>query len=241
MLSIINMIISASGYIKEDAFSFPGSFLYSKEHAAKDEFFIILDISDKLTTDIDNIQTELHSSMSDFFSKNEGAEKNTNLILLKNANLSTDRLTQNIINRKISDVEENPFYFKKSLIFYSNDELASIGNALTSSSPLEVAKSLSAIMHDYTRFINFRDHDNDILFRIVSKLYTKLPFLTYNLKQGDLICLSSTIKNILTEKLLLEKSQQLFNIDHTDVSATNAWMNSIEEEEEEEEEEDKNV
>lgn len=230
MLSIINMIISASGYIKEDAFSFPGSFLYSKEQANKDEFFIISDISDKLTTDIDDFQTELHSAMSDFFSKNEGAEKNTNLILLKNANLPTDRLTQNIINRKISDVEENPFYFKKNFIFYSDDELTSISNILISSSPLDVVKSLSAIMHDYTRFINFRDYDNDILFRVVSKLYTKLPFLTYNLKQSDLICLSSTIKNILIDKLLLERSQQLIRIDLSDLSATNAWMKSIEEE-----------
>lgn len=228
MINLMGSIFNSYGYVRSDVFVNDSAVLYAKECDTPDEFFVVMDITRRTTSEIDPLQAELHALLSYFFSITDGAEKNTNLVLLKNYEYKIDTRSQSVINRKISEVEENPYFFKKSLIIFNAEESSAIKRELVSPESGQIKDALAFVMHDYTRFIRFRDQDNDVLFRIVSKLYTKLPFLTYSLNAEKQIDLSLEIEKELEARQLGDKCVELLSVLDDSQASVEEWITSIE-------------
>lgn len=228
MINILNLIFNAFGYMKSNTVVNEYSGLYIKEGGVQDEFFIVADITHRKASDIDPLQAELHASLNEFFNLTDGAEKNTNLVLLKKYEYKGDAKSQGVVNRKISEIEENPYFFKKSLIVYNEEELVSLNEALIADKPDSIADALALVMQNYARFINFRERDDDVLFRVISKLYTKIPFLTYNLSPEKQINLSFEIEAQLKKIQLHEECMALLSVVEDDQVLVDAWIASLE-------------
>lgn len=228
MIDLMGSIFTAYNYVRSDLFVSDCAVLYTKNTDVPDEYFVVMDITRRPTAEIDPLQAELHALLNNFFSLTEGAEKNTNLVLIKNYEYKFDARSQSVINRKISEVEENPYFFKKSLIIFNNEEQSALRKELVSLDSLRIKEALAFVMHDYARFMNFRDYDNDVLFRIISKLYTKLPFLTYSLSPEKQIDLSFEVEKELAKCQLGDKCAELLAVLDYDQASVEEWIISIE-------------
>lgn len=221
MINLIELLFNDSGYTRVEQIDISDARLYRRSDTLQDEFFIIKDFTSESSEKIDELQSELHSSLGSFFSSVEGAEKNTNLILIKCHQKPTPSQAISL-NRKISEIEENPYYFKKSVLAYTEEEIGFLADARNANNTLKM--TLEQIVHSNEHFINFRDNGTVSLFSIAIKIYTKLPFLTYNLKPEDQIDLSAKIDFELQLRDLIEVRTEALNLDANDLDALEAWI-----------------
>ncbi|AZF23235.1 ABC-three component system middle component 1 [Pseudomonas sp. R3-52-08] len=223
MINLIELLFNDSGYTRVEQIDISDARLYRRSGTLQDEFFIIKDFTSESSEKIDELQSEIHSSLGSFFSSVEGAEKNTNLILIKRHQKPTPSQAISL-NRKISEIEENPYYFKKSVLAYTEEEIAFLADAHNANANSTLKATLEQIVHSNEHFINFRDNGTTSLFSIAIKIYTKLPFLTYNLKPEDQIDLSADIDFKLQLRDLTKVCKEALSLDVNDLDALEAWI-----------------
>ncbi|KPN93461.1 ABC-three component system middle component 1 [Pseudomonas nunensis] len=228
MINLIELIFDGAGYSRAD---YPNDFdarLYRRTGALQDEFFIVKDFSTESSQIIDELQSDIYLSLAPFFSLVEGAEKNTNLILMK-CHPAPTNAQATLLNRKISEIEENPYFFKKSVLAYTIEEMEALSSKILETPDKNLATTIEEVMHNYEDFIEFRDHNTNPLFSVVTKLYTKLPFLTYNLKPEDQIQLGNEIDQKLQLKNLYTIRDEALELDIDSADALEAWIASSKE------------
>nr|WP_242551194.1 ABC-three component system middle component 1 [Enterococcus hulanensis] len=111
--------------------------------------------------------------------------------------------------KKIFEIEEDPYFFKKYLLSY-NDDFDKIKNELVKGESIN--DTINNIINDVQIFNQYKD-GKDIeevkLYDVCTKLMTKIPFISLSHKQNDLDDLSETITSGLSEDNLMENRNKI--------------------------------
>ncbi len=158
-------------------------------------FLVVVESINLLTPEEYNFKIE---SFSPIELKNDPSfEKNTDLIVLYEMSSLNELKT---CEKYIFSIEENPYYFKKYVFYYSSEEVELIQDYNFS---------------DFDKVIldrdQFRDYKNSplkaSLYSIISRFYIKLPFLEIPVDEGELRDVNEILSDSLDDEGLLEFSE----------------------------------
>lgn len=145
------------------------------------------------------------SSLNEYFDAIKGLDegyepqmdKNLSmLICLKRGSLNND----STLNKQIFDIEEDPYFFKKYVLTYTESQEDLI---LRNVNDTHVMTYLHTILNNEDAFQThkkFPYHETE--YNLVSKLFIKLPVLNLTIRNEELPSLKVTINNLLTPDLL---------------------------------------
>jgi hypothetical protein len=136
-------------------------------------------------------------------------DKNSSmLICLKRDHMEPDEE----INKIIFQIEEDPYFFKKNVLTYTETQVKEINKQLTINNP-NVLDHLYKILNENQKFEKFKSNPyKESVYHLVSKLFIKLSFLHLRSFSRNLEDLSSKIDSLLQEDDLLEfKNKALEN------------------------------
>lgn len=178
----------------------------------KFDFYLVIEVKEN---NLDFLVLE--ENVKDFFEiiienqHYEGIDKNLSLILL--IETETDIKESHFI-KAVFDFEENPYYFKKFVLTYTDNQYKLLDNFLGNKE--ELPKKLNGIISNKEHFSIFKKgeleniEDEYKLYDLVSKLFIKMPFLTININLETLPNLTKEIQRLIptsysdvVQKLLL--------------------------------------
>lgn len=113
--------------------------------------------------------------------------KNTDLIII----FRLDRLSSyKEFEKSIFDVEENAYYFKKYVLYYSNEE-----NQLISGKNFN---NLKTTLSDHEEFSSYKsDPSRPSLYSMAARIFIKLPFLEMPDIEKDIVPIDLQINNLV--------------------------------------------
>lgn len=123
-------------------------------------------------------------------------DKNANLLILN----KVENLKE-VNNDYILQVEEDPFHFKKCIIYYTNEELAKLKEAIGNSAITEFIESM--ILRDDVFTAHKQSFDANEFQSLLYRIAHKMPFIKINITQVDnLSTLEEINKNVVGENTL---------------------------------------
>ena len=201
LIEILKQIFEEFGYLYKD-FNVQDYevLLFYKEEI--DNYYIIVDkesITSEEVENFENIMNELFTTIKEDDSTNESFDKNTTLIMCLNGKID---------NSIINNLEENPYIFKKNTITYNNTEIDLLNELLSSSYSYE---NLILTLNNEEIFERYKITE-DIGYKLLVKLFIKLPFLKFQRQIRNLENLSEIIQTKVTEQSL----EAIYNILNTE-------------------------
>lgn len=122
-------------------------------------------------------------------------DKNATLIICSEVPGSTSNIE---LNKAISSIEEESYYYKKQVLSYSTLDEANIDELLVSN--INVLDECEKIVTDIEKYSSFISEDSDSKYALVALLYEKLPFLTLKIKSEDRLVLKDEIVRSLNQE-----------------------------------------
>lgn len=110
------------------------------------------------------------------FKSDPAFEKNTDLIILYNLEHRADfkKIEANVFN-----IEENPYFFKKYFLYFSDAELSLLEG--------HDAKTLLNVVTDEKRFSEYKESPLEpTLYSVAARILIKVPFIKIPIKEGNL-------------------------------------------------------
>ncbi|BAK76711.1 hypothetical protein NH8B_1896 [Pseudogulbenkiania sp. NH8B] len=202
MIDIINNILTSSGYnmigldIPLDNQTF--NLFCPPEESRREEYFVTIQShtqSDKAAQALlDEKAQELFDAISNSGKVGRAFEKNCTLLI------SHDE--QRISRKTILSLEEDQYNFKKNVITYTIDELATLKDYLSENGVEKITnKVINQIVNSEggRRFLAFKSNHEDRknYYSLIIKIALKLPFITYSPQEQQLTNLNSNIENSL--------------------------------------------
>lgn len=185
--------------INKDTLNDQNYYFCARYSESKFDFFVVL------TIDVKNLNVEKLNNWSALLidklvNENSipGIDKNLSMIILMETTLDDKEL-----NKAINKIEEDPYYFKKYVLTYTDEQ----EEKLTS---LTHGKSVITEVENYVgnkeKFTDFKRESGNALklesnlYSLISKIFIKLSFLTVPIKKEKLINLSDKIRNQIKGK-----------------------------------------
>jgi hypothetical protein len=146
--------------------------------------------------------------------KNEPAfERNSDLIILFKVNNLGDF---NVHEQNIFSIEEDPYYFKKYVLYYSDEELKLLEN--------KTLNDLQNIVLDRSLFKTYKKNPNyPSLYSFSARFFIKIPFLQVPVNEEAMPSVDVMLRESLLESNLVEFDSHLTQIiidndgDHTEI------------------------
>lgn len=111
--------------------------------------------------------------------------------------------------KKIFEIEEDPYFFKKYLLSY-NENFEKIKKEILDGENINI--TINNIINDVEKFSQYKlgeDTDDVKLYEMCTKLMTKIPFISLKHKQSDLDDLSKSIRLRLEKDNLTESRDKI--------------------------------
>jgi hypothetical protein len=139
--------------------------------------------------DVDVIHDTIFNSTPDSLVASPAFSKNTDLIVL----LKLNNLAQyKNLEEKIFLIEENPYHFKKYVLYYTEDEL----NFITGKGYLDIKETLN----DHGEFINYKNSPlKPCIYNLVARVFIKIPFLIMPALKKDFVPINLQISSLVNE------------------------------------------
>lgn len=128
-----------------------------------------------------------------FLTLDNSFEKNTTLLLFTNKIGDIN----NLLNR-ITEIEENEYFFKKQVVLLPTNFLGNLGNKISSSTDFEITRYLQSYMNDtekFQQFISKKNEDPD--YAGCAQFFEKLPFLHLNVESSE----SNSLQNMIDSEI----------------------------------------
>lgn len=136
-------------------------------------------------------------------------EKNTTLLLFMQKTDGIDKLLT-----KITEIEEDEYFFKKQVVLLHDNFLRKLGNQVTKSPSFEMITYLQESMNNINKFKEFIKNPNDDTdYAGCAQLFEKLPFLHFDISSSEPNSLQNTINNSI---LLNTKKYSIRNTNKQD-------------------------
>jgi hypothetical protein len=185
---------------------------------SKFEYFVIIELND-----LSNVLTEKQLAYFEILKKNiadKEVDKNSTLLICFKKEylpLQTD------VYKKILEIEEDPYYFRKLVLPYTQQQLEKIKDI----------KNFNQIIEEPTKFEEFKRESasknlTGSIYEIVSQLYIKLPFFKLPVITETKNIVLDEYRNSLNEK---ERNILLFleNISLDDIKDDQEFFQKLEE------------
>lgn len=159
------------------------------------------------------VYTRKNFSGNDFIS--DHYERNSTLIIFVKSDVTT--ITETTL-KTIMEIEEDPYLFKKQVVYLNKQESESLKSLLEEDSIEDRCHDIIENIDSYTEFRKALKNgiiQNHAIYSLVAKLYEKLPFLTFNVAEEEYQNVDELINNALInsdqneEKNLLVLKNQL--------------------------------
>ncbi|MEI8644334.1 hypothetical protein P4S60_01465 [Pseudoalteromonas sp. Hal040] len=164
------------------------------------EYFIILNIEFRLIEIVNNlIQVAISTKIRAYLEQNEICslnhyfDKNSTLIITTE---KPNFLTNEEVYRVVSTVEENNYYFKKQVLYFTERELGIfLQSQSQQNSFTEKCCSVVSDLSRYEEFLLGEDEEYDF----IARLYEKVPFLNLEVEKENKLNLDNMIAESLVE------------------------------------------
>ncbi|UNM96412.1 hypothetical protein MMG00_00620 [Ignatzschineria rhizosphaerae] len=182
-------------------------FVFIEQNAGTLEHSSISELQRKL-----QVYTRKNFPEGDFIS--DHYERNSTLIIFVRSDYE---IVSDSTVKMIMDIEEDPYLFKKQVVFLNKQEIESLERELLVADSIE--DKCKKVIEDIDAFLNFKNElkNNEIqqsaLYSLVTKLYEKIPFLTFDVVKKDYQNLSEEINKILKERNVLDLKNTLLSLD----------------------------
>lgn len=182
-------------------------FVFVEQNEGALEHSSISDLQRKL-----QIYTRKNFPKGDFIS--DHYERNSTLIIFVR---SDNEIVSDNTLKTIMEIEEDPYLFKKQIVFLNKQEVKSLKEDLLKTDSIE--NKCREIIENIDAFLKFKNElkNNKIqrsaLYSLVTKLYEKLPFLTLDVVKKDYQNLSEEINKVLKESNVLDLKNTLLSSD----------------------------
>ncbi|MGE6489192.1 ABC-three component system middle component 1 [Paenisporosarcina sp. NPDC076898] len=155
----------------------------------------------------------------------ERIDKNLSmLVCLKQSDRSKDKIMDLIF-----EIEEDPYYFKKYVISYSQKELENLSSLFN-----EEEKSSNMILNDivnnsslFSKFKNSNEGSEAELYDISSKLLIKVPFIRFQRNDKQLDDLALNLKTKLESEKLHHLSKYVLTLDEESDECVNRILEMV--------------
>lgn len=221
MIGILQKIFIENGFAVQHFISMPTNIFALDTH--RGSYYLAVFVEENM---LDSMSVELFNSYFDEVKELEEGyrpemDKNLSLIVcVKRGELRP----YTGLNKIIFDIEEDPYFFKKYVLTYTDSQVELLKANLGESSILE---HLHRVLNDNNAF---QEHKNDPLqsteYNLVSKLFIKLPFLNLRKMDRELASLNEEINNSLTPPLLALRDE-LLKLKPEEKTNEAAWRKSI--------------
>lgn len=195
MIDILKNIFEKNEYKVQDAFNDIKQigFIGSINKLDRKDYYLVIDtnISTIANNLIDEIIDEIikiywNIDLLKKYGVGSDYKKNTSLILLVKVDSVNDEYE---LSNKIYDIEESPYFFKRYVILYTEEQKKLIEN-------IEIKDYLD-IISNKNKFRNYKknkkgeenikieEKPDELIYDIISKLYIKIPFLVYDFSNDE--------------------------------------------------------
>ncbi|MGJ0299135.1 hypothetical protein NG744_09335 [Aliarcobacter cryaerophilus] len=201
MLNIICDLFELYNYEKIDL---EQGFLFSHPNdSEKKDFWIVIE-EDNLSSVVLR-QSDILNDCKIKYESND-LEKNASLLILWN---TTGELELSEMKKLIMHIEENPYYFKKHVLYYSPSELEEFNSKLEDNNLSDFFSS------NITNEETFRDYKKNPLQGSWRELFyrvtIKLPFINININTSSNI---ESLQHIINNKLENNNDNRLINLNN---------------------------
>ncbi|MGR5387848.1 ABC-three component system middle component 1 [Vibrio crassostreae] len=166
------------------------------EKNVNQEFYLLLECNIMSDDFVDVFLNEHIETIMNKIEKLEYSDESTS----KNSTLILCCPSDSISERSLIRIEENPYFFKKNIITYSQNELTELTTKIGKSFNNEMLNSL--LMSDggdnFEKFKTASLEENSF-YPLLIRIMTKLPFVHYIAQDNQLDSLDQFIKNNLSQ------------------------------------------
>jgi len=154
-----------------------------------------------------------------FSAFSKSIEKNSTLIICTEVPYDVCDIE---LNKAISSIEEESYYYKKQVLSYSSLDETSLDELLTSDA--NVLVKCENVVTDIEEYNSFICGDSGRKYALVALLYEKIPFMTLKIKSEDRLVLKDEITRSLNEEQI---NALAFYADLIKKDAIDDWVHSI--------------
>ncbi|HHQ6560984.1 TPA: ABC-three component system middle component 1 [Citrobacter freundii] len=151
-------------------------------------------------------------------------EKNTTLLLFMK---KTDDI--NKLLTKITEIEEDEYFFKKQVVLFSDDFLSNLVSQVTKSTSCKITTYLQNSMNNTDKFKEFiTNPNNNTDYAGCAQLFEKLPFLHLNISSSG----SNSLQNMIDNGFLLNTKRYSIrnnNVQNNDDSTSQDIVKNLDE------------
>lgn len=171
MINLISKIFEEAGLEEKGNAEFK---IYSLKE--QQNYWVIIQYED----DVDKVIDQ----QIDFFVKakeiiqNSAFDKNANLLVLNKV-----KTISTIKSESLLQTEENPYHFKKSILYYTEDELKNLIDAIGDSPALSIIESMILTEKIFEQHKSHFDANN--FESLVYRMAIKIPFIKINIAQTN--------------------------------------------------------
>jgi len=174
---------------------------FYKKIDGDDRRFLVLHETTNLKS-ADSYNFEIEEMTPEELKRDPAFQKNTDLVVL----LGIDSLGELFLHEKsIFSVEENPYYYKKYVLYFSPEEREFIGDLNFS--------DLSEIILNREKFKGYKSEPSKpSIYSIVARLFIKLPFLKVPVDEKELKDVNKILSSELSDNNLLDFDSHIESI-----------------------------
>lgn len=172
-------------------------------------------LSVKLRKHIDSI----NDGSDSYFEVSHYFDKNTTFIITTEVNLE---ILKEEVYKQVSAVEEDSYYFKKQVVYYTYSEL-DFFKKIMGSEKIKIYEYCGSVISSLSRYESYVA-GSDLEYDFISKLYEKLPFLNLSVVEEELLNLDDMINSSLSEE---ENKARLGFLSLNNDEEINNWIDEI--------------
>lgn len=165
----------------------------------KKNYYIVLFLEDEnfLNKILEN-QARYFYLLKEFFGEDPNIEKNTSLLVLLNSRRVSDNL--------VLKLEEDPYYFRKYLLQYSDDEVNDLFKThLAEIKAKGVVKVMEEIINNIELFETFKKNpDDNSIYNLIATIFIKLSIIRMNVEDKKVTSLRTMINDSLEQRNLID-------------------------------------
>jgi hypothetical protein len=161
----------------------------------------------------------VNKSAPEIFKLDPAFERNTDLIILHQLDYRADF---KMIESDVFNIEENPYYFKKYFLYYSEEELTLLDG--------HNVDSLTEVVTNVREFSEYRAKPLlPSLYSIAARIFIKAPFLKVPIKEGSLKPIKIYLDEALKEKNTYGFYEEIMNQKNNEKSSEEIIRSLIDE------------
>ena len=185
----------------------------------KHEYYIVMNLKKPKEEELDSLLSEdfnkIYTEVGNSIYFNNYVSKNTTAIIFIELEDLNSASNNSSLNKKILNIEESKYNFKKNIITYTEKQAKEFQELLKIEH--DITASINKVIYDKDKFVEFKKDPNiDSIYNFISKLQIKIPFLALKSEEKEIESLKENIDKKLKDLNYDKLINMIINIDDFD-------------------------